>query len=73
MTRAAPLIVSTDLFTYQFGGIHSDHQFLIGGDQQNLYLGVGSGNNRLLTPNIVGVFIHLYTHELQIRSNIHPG
>lgn len=58
--RCCQVLLANDL-----GSVHGDHELLIGGDEQHLHLGVGGGDDGFLAADVVGLGIHLYSHELQ--------
>ena len=53
------------------GSIHGDHQFLIGGDDQDPDLGVGGGDVDLLAADLVLLLVQLHAHEGQLLGDVH--
>ena len=47
------------LLPHDLGGVHGDHEFLVGGYQQHLRLGVGGGEDGFLAPDVVGGLVQL--------------
>ena len=47
----------------QLGGVLSDHQLLVGGNDPDLDLGVGGGDEHLLAALAVQLGVDLDTHE----------
>ena len=52
-------------------GIHGDHQLFVGGDEQDLDLGIRGGDHALLAADVVGVLVHLHAHVLQAGRDLH--
>ena len=53
------------------GGIHGNHQLLIGGDDQDTDLGVGGGHVDLLAADLVLLLVQLDAHEGQLLGDVH--
>ena len=60
----ANLLLPDDL-----GGIHGDHQLLVGGDQEDLDLGIGGGEDGFLAADVVGLLVQLQAQELEALTS----
>ena len=57
------------LFSAQSGGVLGDHQFLVGGDDPDLDLGIVGGDEGLLAADLVALRVQLDAEEFQTLAD----